>query len=140
MHKISPFFLLISIALLTACSGKEPIQGEWKLIQIDYSEHLKEIDPILKESFIEMLDQQSSSLLHKTFFTFQPDGMVTIVAPKYRGGTTTVDGKYTLNEEKDSLYIENEDSESYAVEFLDDDKMKWTSGEKPFRKLTLVRN
>ncbi len=131
---------LVSLFLLASCGGNAPIVGEWKLVEIDYSEHLKEIDPILKDAFIDMLDQQSASLLNKTFFTFKKNGELTIVSPKYMGGTTTAEGTYELNASKDSLYIHNEDSESYAIAFIEDKKMKWSSGEKPYRKLTLVRN
>jgi len=131
---------LVSLFLLASCGGNEPIVGEWKLVEIDYSEHLKEIDPMLKDAFIDMLDQQSASLLNKTFFTFNKDSELTIVSPKYMGGTTTAEGTYEFNDSKDSLYIHNEDSESYAIAFIEDNKMKWSSGEKPYRKLTLVRN
>ena len=130
--------LLLSL-ILNSCGGNEGLSGKWTLTNIDYSEHLKNIQPELKESFIGMMDRQGAKILNKTFFEFEEDEVFKITAPKFNGKSGTLEGRWAMNDAKDSLVIENEGFETYAVMFKDDNTVLLSSGEQPFRILTLVR-
>ncbi len=141
--KIGIISLLILFFLgMNSCSGgeKDVLLGEWKLVDIDYSRHLAEINPELKESFLSMTDRQSQIILSKTFFNFKEEGEIVITSPKYQGGVTNISGTWRISEDRDSLYIKNEDSESFAIQLKDDNTLLLESGEAPLRLLTLVRN
>jgi hypothetical protein len=130
------FFLAF---VFNSCGGKNKIVGEWTLMDIDYTEHLKNIDPILKESFIDAMDRQSANILNKTFFKFEEPDVFTITSPKFDGTIATNLGRWAMNDAKDSIVIENGELESYAVFYTEDNTLLFHSGEKPFRILTLVK-
>ena len=134
---------ILAIALLAfslnSCKGKDKIVGEWTLMDIDYSEHLKHIDPILKESFIDMMDRQGSRILQHTFFEFIEPEKLIITSPNFKGGSSSETGRWAMNDAKDSLVLENGGLESYAVVFQDDKTMLLHSAEPPLRILTFKK-
>lgn len=124
---------------LTACKNDEKFIGEWKLVEIDYAKHLASINPELRSSFQSMADRQGQSILGKTFFKFEANGDLVITSPKFDGGVAKDEGKWSLNEQKDTLMVMNSDSENFAFELKGDKTMILSSVQKPLRVLTLIR-
>lgn len=137
--KYNLFFAFILLLGIVSCGSKEPIVGKWKLVEIDYSEHLKSLDPEVQEIFLSMVDRQSQNILNKTFFDFEDDGSLVITAPKFDKGSTADEGTWRLNTDKDSLFITNSDSEIFALRMGDENTMLLSSVDQPMRRLKLVR-
>ena len=108
-------------------------------MDIHYTEHLKNINLIVKESFIDAMDRQSANILNKIHFKFEEPDVFTITSPKFDRTIATNVGRWAMNEAKDSLVIEYGELESYAVICSEDNTLLLHSGEKPFRILTLVK-
>ncbi len=132
------FILLFGVLSCSKGTEKQLI-GNWKLIDIDYSKHLKEVQPELREEFLAMTDNHKKNVLNLIFFDFKSEGKCNIVSPKFGGGTANLPGTWHLNEAEDSLFIENQDSESFALSFTNDAKLKLESHQKPLRVYTFVK-
>lgn len=127
------------VFLFAACTNKEPLLGKWKLIHIDYTQHLQEMDPSLRESFQEMIDVQGRNVLNKTYFDFQEKGQLKIISAKFGGGQREDFGSWTKNKNGDSLFLKSSDSEQFAMEISNDGTLFLNSGDRPYRRITLIR-
>jgi Lipocalin-like domain len=127
------------VFLFSSCSKDTEVVGNWKLTDIDYSAHMATIDPALRESFQEMAAAQGANVINKTFFTFDEKGDLQIKSTKFGGGERIDKGAWRMNETKDSLYLQSADNEFFAIEKLSEDSLILNSSDRPYRKLTLIR-
>ncbi len=124
---------------LAACSKGNPVVGNWKLVDIDYSRHIETIDPEMRQAFINWDATQRVNVVNKTFFNFEEDGKLKLKTTEFGGGEELNGGTWYLNESKDSLYLNSTDNEFFGLKALGNDTLVLDSGDQPYRKLILVR-
>ncbi len=130
--------LLLMLALVS-CGEKKSFIGKWRLVEIDYSEHLKSLKGEQKEFFESVIEMQSV-MLDQTFYDFKEMDELNVITPKKDGpGQIMQIEKWKTTPKKDSLYFVNEVTEGFKVNWSKEDTLVLTSSMEPKRKLILVK-
>lgn len=124
--------------VLSSCSA-DHITGKWELMNIDYSDYLKNAQPEVRNLLEPALKRQFESMKGKTFFTLEKDHSLVLETPAFGGEITKVDGKWEYSKEKDSLYFLLNEDEHYLILKSDKDNMVLKTDEVPGRTLILAR-
>lgn len=131
---------VIILLLLTACSNSSnEIVGKWKLEEIDYTSYFKEVSDEVRDFLQEQMNTEFSRLKDKTFFEFREDNSLILEAPNYEKKQTFTNGKWSMNDTKDSLFLDLADPEAYKIITLNDSELFLTTDDAPKRVLRLSK-
>lgn len=131
---------VIILLFLTACSNSSnEIVGKWKLEEIDYSSYFKEVSDEVRDFLQEQMNTEFSRLKDKTFFEFREDNSLILEAPNYEKKQTFTNGKWSMNDTKDSLFLDLADPEAYKIITLNDSELFLTTDDAPKRTLRLTK-
>ncbi|MES2798764.1 MAG: lipocalin family protein [Bacteroidota bacterium] len=137
MKKIFSFALIVF--LFSACSKSDHLPGKWTLTDINYERHFESLPAELKDLFKVKMGEQFAKLKGKTFFVFNEDKSLELIAPNFDGKPITDKGTYTLNASKDSLFFNIAITESYHIDTLSPNLLVLSTEETPKRTLTLTK-
>lgn len=132
-------FVLI-LLLFAACTySSNIIVGKWKLEEIDYSSYFKEVSEEVRNFLEEQMNTEFDRLKDKTFFEFGEDNSLKLEAPNYEKKQTFTNGTWSMNEAKDSLFLELVDPEAYKIITLNESELVLTTDDAPKRTLRLTK-
>lgn len=135
----SIYFALI-LLLVTACSdNSNKVVGKWKLEEIDYSSYFMEVSEEVRNFLQEQMESEFNRLKDKTFFEFSEDNSLKLEAPNYEKKQTFTNGKWSMNDAKDSLFLDLADPESYKIVTLNETELVLSTEDAPKRVLRLTK-
>lgn len=130
---------IVALILLAACQPENDIIGKWRLVDIDFSEHLTTLKDEDRKAFESILEKQSI-MLDQTFFNFETDSVLQVITPKKDGtGQIMQIEKWGLSKNKDTLVMINTETELFFVDRSKVDILILSSNDRPKRKLTLKK-
>ncbi|MFA7272648.1 MAG: hypothetical protein WC044_02210 [Crocinitomicaceae bacterium] len=125
--------------LLFSCQQEKSFLGKWRLVAIDYSEHLETLEGEEKTFFESILEKQSV-MLDQTFYDFKGGNELHVITPKKVGsGQIMQIEKWGSTKNLDSLYFINEEMEIFRVDWSKRDTLQLFATDYPKRKLVLVK-
>jgi|TARA_R110000737_G_scaffold2188_3_gene6179 hypothetical protein len=132
-------FLIALLLLFGACQSENYIIGKWRLVEIDFSDHLATLDSEERSFFEEIIEKQTT-MLDQTFFNFEADSALQVITPKKDGtGQIMQIEKWGLSKNQDSLVMINTETELFFVNRSEKNKLILTSNDRPKRKLVLIK-
>jgi hypothetical protein len=132
-------FLIALLLLFGACQSENDIIGKWRLVDIDFSDHLATLDSEERSFFEEIIEKQTT-MLDQTFFNFEADSALQVITPKKDGtGQIMQIEKWGLSKNQDSLVMINTETELFFVNRSEKNKLILTSNDRPKRKLVLIK-
>lgn len=137
MKSISFVLILLLLAACTDSSNK--IVGRWKLEEIDYSSYFREVSDEVRDFLQEQMNTEFARLKDKTFFEFGADNSLILEAPNYEKKQAFTNGKWSMNNAKDSLFLDLADPEAYKIITLNDSELFLTTDDTPKRTLRLTK-
>lgn len=133
------FLSFVILFFLATCQSDKNILGKWRLVEIDFSEHLSTLRNDERADFESIIKRQSS-MLDQTFYNFMEDSILQVITPKKNDtGQIMQIEKWGLSKNQDSLIIINAEKELFHLKKHDDFKMILTSKSTPKRRLVLVK-
>jgi hypothetical protein len=131
--------LCILVVLMGACQNAGKLEGEWKLVNIDYSRYIAFMDDEEATLFRGMIEAHTANLVNKTFFSFRHEGNLELMSPDQDGEKVKENGTWKQNEKLDSLFLTLTELESYKLNWLHGDTLELVTDEQPMRTIKLVR-
>ena len=118
---------------------KDGLKGNWKLIDIDYSEYYSTLSEETRMRLQPELDAQMKDMVGKTAYDFQSIDMLVIQMPADHGDTS-IQANYQISKNADSIYFFfSEEKEAYRVDAMTKKQMILKTSELPARRLIFSR-
>jgi hypothetical protein len=133
------FVVLFTLIFLVSCKPDNDVIGKWRLVEIDFSDHLATLEGEEKARYQEIIEKQRT-MLEETFFNFEANNVLQVIKPQKDGsGQIMQIEKWILSKNQDSLEMINANREMFLVNLKDRNKMILSSVDSPKRKLIMTR-
>ncbi len=118
---------------------KDGIKGNWKLVDIDYSEYYSSLSEETRMRLQPEFEAQMKEMVGNTAYDFQSNNMLVIQMPTDYGDTS-IQANYQISKNADSInFFFSEEKEAYRVDAMTKKQMILKTSELPARRLIFSR-